>query len=41
LAAHILLRIRRGRDLDAVIEHQKLGQVILVAHDASGPPAID
>ena len=28
-------------DLDAVIKQLKLGQVILVAHDASGPPAID
>lgn len=28
-------------DLDAVIEHLKLEQVVLVAHDASGPPAID
>jgi len=28
-------------DLDAVIEQLKLEQVILVAHDASGPPAID
>jgi haloalkane dehalogenase len=28
-------------DLDAVIEHLRLGPVVLVAHDASGPPAID
>ena len=28
-------------DLDAVIDHLKLGSVMLVAHDASGPPAID
>ena len=28
-------------DLDAVIRQQKLGRVVLVAHDASGPPAID
>jgi haloalkane dehalogenase len=28
-------------DLDAVIKQYKLGQVVLVAHDASGPPAID
>jgi pimeloyl-ACP methyl ester carboxylesterase len=28
-------------DLDAVITQLALGQVILVAHDASGPPAID
>jgi pimeloyl-ACP methyl ester carboxylesterase len=28
-------------DLDAVITQLKLGQIILVAHDASGPPAID
>jgi pimeloyl-ACP methyl ester carboxylesterase len=28
-------------DLDAVIKQRKIGQVVLVAHDASGPPAID
>lgn len=28
-------------DLDAVIRERNLGQVVLVAHDASGPPAID
>jgi haloalkane dehalogenase len=28
-------------DIDAVIEHLKLEQIVLVAHDASGPPAID
>jgi len=28
-------------DLDAVIQQRKLGQVVLGAHDASGPPAID
>lgn len=28
-------------DLDAVIQQLGLGQVVLVAHDASGPPAID
>ena len=28
-------------DLDAVIKQLKLGRVIIVAHDASGPPAID
>jgi haloalkane dehalogenase len=28
-------------DLDAVIEDLQLGSVVLVAHDASGPPAID
>jgi pimeloyl-ACP methyl ester carboxylesterase len=28
-------------DLDAVIRERGLGQVVLVAHDASGPPAID
>src|SRR6266516_5611696 len=28
-------------DLDAVIKQLKLDQVVLVAHDASGPPAID
>jgi haloalkane dehalogenase len=29
------------RDLDAVIEHLGIEDVVLVAHDASGPPAID
>jgi pimeloyl-ACP methyl ester carboxylesterase len=29
------------RELDAVIEHLGLGECVLVAHDASGPPAID
>ncbi|HZY58067.1 MAG TPA: alpha/beta fold hydrolase, partial [Rubrobacteraceae bacterium] len=29
------------RDLDAVIRHLGLEDVVLVAHDASGPPAID
>ena len=28
-------------DLDAIITQLKLGPVVLVAHDASGPPAID
>jgi haloalkane dehalogenase len=28
-------------DLAAVIDHLRLDQVVLVAHDASGPPAID
>jgi haloalkane dehalogenase len=28
-------------DLDAVLEHLQLGSVVLVAHDASGPPAIN
>lgn len=28
-------------DLDTVVKQLKLGQVVLVAHDASGPPAID
>jgi len=28
-------------DLDAVIRHLKLDHIVLVAHDASGPPAID
>jgi haloalkane dehalogenase len=28
-------------DLDAVVKQLMLGQVVLVAHDASGPPAID
>jgi len=28
-------------DIDAVVEQLKLEQIVLVAHDASGPPAID
>ena len=28
-------------DIDAIISQLNLGQVVLVAHDASGPPAID
>jgi pimeloyl-ACP methyl ester carboxylesterase len=28
-------------DLDTVVKQLKLGQVVLLAHDASGPPAID
>jgi pimeloyl-ACP methyl ester carboxylesterase len=28
-------------DLDSVVSQLKLGQVVLVTHDASGPPAID
>ncbi|WP_162924836.1 alpha/beta fold hydrolase [Rubrobacter indicoceani] len=31
----------QARDFDAVIEHLKLESVVPVAHDASGPPAID
>lgn len=31
----------QARDLDAVIEHLKLERVVPVAHDSSGPPAID
>jgi haloalkane dehalogenase len=31
----------QGVDLDTVIKQLKLRQVVLVAHDASGPPAID
>ncbi len=31
----------QGGDLDAVISQLRLQQMILVAHDASGPPAID
>jgi haloalkane dehalogenase len=31
----------QGTDLDAVVKQLKLGQVVLVAHDASGPPTID
>jgi haloalkane dehalogenase len=31
----------QAADLDTVVKQLKLGQVVLVAHDASGPPAID
>jgi haloalkane dehalogenase len=31
----------QSRDLDAVIGHLGLEDIVLVAHDASGPPAID
>jgi pimeloyl-ACP methyl ester carboxylesterase len=31
----------QGLEIDAVIKQRNLGQVVLVAHDASGPPAID
>ncbi len=31
----------QSRDLDAVIGHLELKDIVLVAHDASGPPAID
>jgi pimeloyl-ACP methyl ester carboxylesterase len=33
--------VNQGGDLDAVITHLDLDRVVLVAHDASGPPAID
>src|SRR5260370_16058543 len=33
--------VNQGGDLDAVIAHLGLDRVVLVAHDASGPPAID
>lgn len=38
---HAYTAKNQGADLDAVIEQLKLGQVVLVAHDASGPPAVD
>ena len=31
----------QARDLAAVVEHLGLGEIVPVAHDASGPPAID
>jgi haloalkane dehalogenase len=31
----------QGAELDGVVRHLRLGTVVLVAHDASGPPAID
>ena len=37
---HLHLR-REGEELDAVVRHFKLEQAIPVAHDASGPAAID
>ncbi len=40
-AGHAYTSKNQVLDLDAVIEQRKLGQVNLVAHDASGPPAID
>ena len=33
--------VNQAGDLDAVIEHLRLDSVVLVAHDASGPPAIN
>ncbi len=33
--------VNQGEDLNAVIAHLGLDRVVLVAHDASGPPAID
>jgi haloalkane dehalogenase len=34
-------RDNQSRDLDAAIGHLELEDIVLVAHDASGPPAID
>jgi haloalkane dehalogenase len=33
--------VNQGLDLDAVIKQLRARQVVLVAHDASGPPAVD
>jgi haloalkane dehalogenase len=38
---HLYTAANQTGDLDAVLEHLQLGSVVLVAHDASGPPAID
>jgi haloalkane dehalogenase len=38
---HPYTAVNQVDDLDAVITHLRLGPVVLVAHDASGPPAID
>src|SRR5688572_2760473 len=32
---------RQTAEIDAVVNYFRLGDVVLVAHDASGPPAID
>ena len=40
-SAHAYTSRNLTLDLDAVIEQRGFGQVVLVAHDASGPPAID
>jgi haloalkane dehalogenase len=40
-AAYAYTAKKQLLDLDAVIKQRKLEQVVLVAHDASGPPAID
>ncbi len=40
-ASYAYTATNQGLDLEAVIQQLALSQVILVAHDASGPPAID
>jgi pimeloyl-ACP methyl ester carboxylesterase len=40
-AGHRYTAANQVGDLDAVIEHLRLRSVVLVAHDASGPPVID
>jgi haloalkane dehalogenase len=40
-AGHPYTAASQTGDLDAVVDQLGLGQVVLVAHDASGPPAID
>jgi haloalkane dehalogenase len=40
-AGHPYTAANQTGDLDAVLEHLQPGPVVLVAHDASGPPAID
>ena len=40
-AGHSYTAANQTGDLAAVLEHLQLGPVVLVAHDASGPPAID
>ena len=41
LADHVYDTSSLIADIDAVIQHFALSQVVLVAHDASGPPAIE
>ena len=40
-AGHAYTAHNQTGDLDAVLAHVGVGPVVLVAHDASGPPAID
>src|SRR5262249_4736584 len=40
-SAYAYTATNQTADLDAVIRHRQPASVVLVAHDASGPPAID